>query len=140
MECRLCGSGDLSLYYTQGNHDEYRYYRCARCGLVNYDLSGGLDQEKYGEVFTDPRDGRLKFNAGQSATFRFIRKHLREKGRLLDIGCGNGRLLMLARDAGWEVAGLELSPPSRGGGRGHARDRGDHPEFPRVRRFRSGEV
>ena len=30
--------------------------------------------------------------------------------RMLEIGCGNGRLLHLARAAGWTVRGLELSP------------------------------
>ena len=30
-------------------------------------------------------------------------------GRLLDIGCGNGRLLYLMAERGWEVTGLELT-------------------------------
>jgi SAM-dependent methyltransferase len=30
------------------------------------------------------------------------------KGRLMDVGCGNGRFLSLARNLGWETRGLEL--------------------------------
>lgn len=31
-------------------------------------------------------------------------------GRLLDIGCGNGRILYLAARDGWDARGLELAP------------------------------
>lgn len=32
------------------------------------------------------------------------------KGRLLDVGCGSGKTLLLARQLGWEVTGLEIDP------------------------------
>ena len=108
--CRLCGSRSLRLYYTQGNGGEFRFYQCPVCKLVNYDLSGGLDQQKYAQVFEDPLDDKIGCNGAQTATYRFLAKHVPARGRLLDIGCGNGRLLHLARRAGWAVSGLELSP------------------------------
>jgi len=109
MTCRLCGSRDLTLHYTQGNADEFRFYRCSCCGVVNYDLSAGLDQEKYSRSFDDPLDDTIPSNHAQSITFQFLSRHLPDCGRLLDIGCGNGRLLHLAQVAGWTVEGLELS-------------------------------
>ena len=108
--CRLCGSHDLRLYYTQGNRAEFRYYRCADCGLVNYDLAGGLDQGKYEDDMPDPRDPAPRKNRAQTETWRFLARHLAPPGRLLEIGCGNGRLLHLAQQASWTVSGLELSP------------------------------
>lgn len=110
MSCRICGSTALRLYYTQGNQGECRYFQCRNCKLVNYDLAGGLDQEKYAAEYPDPFMLDHPRNRPQTATFRFLERHLSPPGRLLDIGCGNGRLLHLAREAGWSVSGLELSP------------------------------
>jgi 2-polyprenyl-3-methyl-5-hydroxy-6-metoxy-1,4-benzoquinol methylase len=33
-----------------------------------------------------------------------------DRGKLLDLGCGDGRFLVLMRDAGWEVEGIEPDP------------------------------
>lgn len=42
-------------------------------------------------------------------TLRLLKKY-RRSGRLLEIGPGGGSLLVAARDAGYEVAGVELNP------------------------------
>lgn len=110
MTCRLCGSADLKLHYTQGNQGEFRFYSCLQCSLVNYDLSPGLSQEKYSGAPPDPFDNMLKTNRAQSQTYDFLARRIHGKGKLLDIGCGNGRLLHLAQQDGWAVKGLELSP------------------------------
>lgn len=110
MKCRLCESDQLKLYYIQGNRGEFRFYKCTVCGLVNYDLSGGLDQGKYAGTYISPFDEQIKMNMDQTRTFRFITSHLKHEGRILDIGCGNGRLLYLFNETGWVVKGVELSP------------------------------
>lgn len=107
--CRLCGGGRLRLYYTLGNDGEFRYYRCEDCRLVNYDLAGGLDQEQYTSQFIDPADDAHRRNHDKDASFAFLARHVQGPARLLDIGCGNGRLLYVAKRAGWTVKGLELS-------------------------------
>ncbi len=110
MKCRLCGGNDLRLLYTQGRGDSYRFYRCRTCRLVNYDLSAGIDQSKYSRNLSDPRSGEGASNSSQTCTFEFIRRMVRERGSLLDIGCGNGRLLFLAAADGWVAEGIEISP------------------------------
>ncbi len=107
--CRLCGGDALSLLYTQGLDGRFRFYRCRSCGYVNYDLSTGLDQSKYSSGLPDPTSAQGASNRSQTATFGYIRRRIPFTGSLIDIGCGNGRLLHLAIEAGWRAEGLETS-------------------------------
>jgi len=109
FSCRLCDSPDLELYYTQGNDGRFRYFRCGTCGLVNLDLSTGLDQTQCHGVLGDPTDDAGDWDPMLDATFAYLEAHLPDAQSLCDIGCGNGRLLWLARRAGWRVFGLELT-------------------------------
>ena len=109
MDCKLCGTRDLPLFYTQGDRDQYCFHRCPRCRLVVYDTSTGVNQEKYILRAVDPR-ANTKQNRGHRQTYGFIRRHARRPGRMLDLGCGDGTVLWLARADGWEVEGVELYP------------------------------
>ncbi len=108
--CRLCACTELHLYYTLGNDQQFRYFRCSSCGLVNYDLAGGVDQGQYTTIVVDPRDNANARNHDNDQAFRFLQRYVPTPGRLLDVGCGNGRLLWVAKQGGWQVKGLELSP------------------------------
>lgn len=107
--CRGCGATDLQFYFALGADGRFRYYRCANCALVNYDLATGLDQEQYATEFIDPTDDRARKNLDKDQTFAFLQRRVPGPGRLLDVGCGAGRVLYLAKRAGWQVKGLELS-------------------------------
>lgn len=109
MNCRLCNETNLVLYYTQGNSGEYKFYKCTNCKLVNYDLSGGLDQTKYSGKYIEPSDEKHKQNRTQTVSYNFLKNNILTKGKLLDIGCGNGKILLLAEKDGWHVRGLELT-------------------------------
>lgn len=109
MDCKLCGERNLPLLYTQGDHDQFRFHRCPRCLLVVYDTRTGVNQEKYVMRRIDP-DAPTRQNRGHRQTYGFIRRHRPSPGRMLDLGCGDGIVLHLARQDGWEVQGIELFP------------------------------
>ena len=107
--CRLCAGTELHLYHTMGNDHRFRYYKCSRCRLVNYDLATGLGQEQFTVLDKNPTDDADRWNQQKDQSFQFVRRYLPVAGSMLDIGCGSGRLMYVARRAGWEVKGLELS-------------------------------
>jgi 2-polyprenyl-3-methyl-5-hydroxy-6-metoxy-1,4-benzoquinol methylase len=109
MDCKLCGEWDLPLFYTQGDRDQFHFYRCPRCRLVVYDTRAGVNQEKYVMQKIDPT-ARTRQNRGHRQTYAFIRRYKQRPGRMLDLGCGDGIVLHLARRDGWEVHGVELYP------------------------------
>ena len=109
FECRVCGGSNLRLHMTDGRNRDLPYYRCSDCRLWNYDLSKGLDQTQYTESFVSPADEGDGSNRHVNASWDYIRRRFPEPGTLLDIGCGNGRLLYLAHRHGWSAKGLELS-------------------------------
>ncbi|MEA1886357.1 MAG: class I SAM-dependent methyltransferase [Bacteroidota bacterium] len=111
MKCRLCQSNDLKLLVKQGDKGQYKYYQCNNCKLVNLDLSNisiSENQEKYFQRFNPfenyEDDLRVK------AAYGYIKKHVPVKSRFMDIGCGGGSLLYFAKQDGWEVKGMEISP------------------------------
>ena len=109
VNCKLCGTDALPLFYTQGNEDQYRFYRCPTCRLVVYDTSAGVNQEKYILSAVNP-EADTRQNRGHRQTYGFIKRHAVPPGRMLDLGCGDGTVLWLARKDGWVVEGVELFP------------------------------
>jgi hypothetical protein len=111
MTCKLCGSSELNLFYTQGNRRQFKFYRCPDCRLVVYDTRTGVNQEKYILTRVDPR-AQTRQNRGHQQTYAFIKRHLPKPGRMLDLGCGDGTVLWLAREDG-ASQGRRVSPSTR---------------------------
>lgn len=126
--CYLCGSLDLRTKYplrqrsieknasiyscTSFGHNQYgEIVECSDCGLVALrDIPNQKELEnKYREV-VDPLYCEEK--ESRYLTFRKVVREVQRyvpRGRLLDVGCYCGYFLDVAREAGYDVEGLELS-------------------------------
>ncbi len=113
-----------------GKKSAFSLYKCLDCGMVSlyekpnsssavYDAeyfsggSRGFGYVNYDEDKEPMRDGFKKY-------LKIIEKSLRGKGKLFDVGAATGFFMSLAKDAGFDVSGVELSSFAAG----KARDKG----------------
>ena len=111
MNCRICDNSNLTLFYTQGDRNQFHFYKCPECGLINLDLDGlkiAKHQLKYFARFNPIEN--YENEKGAREAYHFIKRYVPTKGSYLDIGCGGGAVLYFARKDGWQVRGLEISP------------------------------
>jgi 2-polyprenyl-3-methyl-5-hydroxy-6-metoxy-1,4-benzoquinol methylase len=96
LKCRDCESSWRSNMYNQDKLDEIY---CES----DYDLHPYFDRDEGDETTLSQRRfkdyARGLANVGELAS-----------GRLLDVGAGSGTFLRIARQAGWQVEGVEMSP------------------------------
>lgn len=107
--CNLCGRMVLQLLETAC--DGVRTVQCAHCGLIFLDpfpqFDGTLhyDADYYRPWVAEQGPQRRRLWASRVALLH----RFSPAGRLLDVGCGEGSFLLAAREAGWRVAGTEVS-------------------------------
>ena len=88
--------------------------RCSACSLVFVDPvpPEATAPASYGPDYYEP----WQEDREERARLRLWRRRLaliearQPRGALLDVGCGDGLFLKVARDAGWSVEGIEFSP------------------------------
>ncbi len=110
--CPVCTA--QSLVDGAADAHEPRPVRCAACDLVFIDPlpAGTTEPDTYGDSYYEP----WSRPAEERARVALWRRRLRlvEKrapvGTLLDVGCGDGLFLEIARAEGWSAEGIEFSP------------------------------
>lgn len=115
--CNGCGCPKQDPVFDKNG---WQLVRCVGCGLVFvanppadaeraalYSFAAGYHQELAENAAS------IAFHRAEARrNLKVLNRHAAPGGRLLDIGCSSGLFLATAREAGWQVRGLEYSPDS----------------------------
>lgn len=131
--CNFCNSDDYTpiIQVTVSPiHETSWLVRCNKCGLAYVNPKPTLERERefYDHEYFKPEEEALwreyrfplfeRFfsriestipSPGLSTGTEPERFRAGQKGRLLDVGCGKGYFLDMARKRGWQVAGVDVS-------------------------------
>ncbi|MFQ5830306.1 MAG: class I SAM-dependent methyltransferase [Candidatus Methylomirabilia bacterium] len=107
--CSLCGGTEWA---TREAAPPFQVVQCG-CGLVfvtpqpeRGELAAAYDHDYY-DAWQGQARQRTRLWSRRLAAVEALAG---APGRLLDVGCGTGELLRLAKTRGWEVTGTEISP------------------------------
>lgn len=116
--CWVCGGDRFSTTAWRG----YHLMRCRGCGLIlRWPPPDPAAETRYYREAYYPAPNVVVWDARRLGLYarplRWIEGRVPGR-RLLDVGCGYGHFLALARDRGWEVTGLEPSGQAAAAARG----------------------
>lgn len=116
LACDVCGSRRHRREFTlrfDGHPQPFQLWKCRDCGLVfnwprlpDEALHDQYDGDYY--FFNQPPARRWS-RATQLYLEQLLELESLPSRTLLDVGCGRGDLLALARERGWRVRGIDLS-------------------------------
>ena len=119
--CNLCGVDDSAPLFAGrdrllGGTEIFCWVRCRHCGLIYLNPRPNLvEMSRYYPADYEPFTRQDR--AGDGLAYRLavakkcrIASHGLVQGRLLDVGCGSGDLMLGMRERGWQVCGLDISP------------------------------
>jgi 2-polyprenyl-3-methyl-5-hydroxy-6-metoxy-1,4-benzoquinol methylase len=101
-------------YVSPYNNQEYKRYGCPNCDIHWWEPLKIIPEFYESEVFED----YIAFHEGvgtrlreyHKAFFKYFPSNVR--GKLLDVGCGDGRFLRHAKEQGFEVWGIDFDKKS----------------------------
>jgi 2-polyprenyl-3-methyl-5-hydroxy-6-metoxy-1,4-benzoquinol methylase len=106
--CPICKSVHTRLVWKE---KQFRAYRCENCRVVflhplPQEPSAIYNEDYFRKWYIRYYTERKRYT---ERLFSKIEKYTDIKGRLIDVGCGTGILMEVAKERGWEVYGQEIS-------------------------------
>lgn len=121
VQCNLCGADDYEVLLQgkdrrHGLAGTFPVVRCRQCGMVY--VTPRLDGQSLLSYYPDTYapfargKGLMVYLTGllRRREAAKIKQWLPEKGRILEVGCASGDLLIHLRNAGLEATGVEIHP------------------------------
>jgi SAM-dependent methyltransferase len=116
--CPICaGEGSLTRIYRKIYSDK-SLLRCAVCGLYfvwpkpTHEVIKKIYEKEYYDAWSLAALGQDGLGKIKNSTFSTILDNIarfKKPGKILDVGCAFGHLLMLAAERGWNPYGIEFS-------------------------------
>lgn len=115
FHCVLCNSKNFQLlHYVPGHYSEeiYKVVECSDCGMMQ---AYPLPSKSYLKSFYDLHFDTDPGTSSPDRIFAFekflaqIKKRFPKSGSLLDVGCGNGSFLEIAKKFSRNVCGIDAS-------------------------------
>ena len=109
VSCLVCGGTNAKQRFVQRG---YPVLRCADCGLefVAPTPSPSELADYYDRGYAVPLELYASASERNAARIADLERWSPARGRLLELGASYGHSLAAARDRGWDVVGVELSP------------------------------
>jgi len=101
-------------YVSPYNNQEYKRYECLNCDVHWWEPLKIIPEFYENEVFEGyivfHEDIGTRLYGWHTAFFKYFPSNV--KGKLLDVGCGDGRFLRYAKEQGFEVWGIDFDKKS----------------------------
>ena len=101
-------------YVSPYNNQEYKRYECPNCDVHWWEPLKIIPEFYESEVFEDYvafHEGvGTRLGENHKAFFKYFPSNVR--GKLLDVGCGDGRFLRYAKEQGFEIWGIDFDKKS----------------------------
>jgi len=116
--CLVCGETRAEQRFVQRG---YPVHRCIGCGLefVAPIPSAAELAAYYDQGYAVPLERYAAAGQRNAARIAELERWCPTRGRLLEVGASYGHSLALARERGWDVVGVELSPTASEHARTH---------------------